>query len=302
MNTVRYVLLLAVLTATHGAAPSVSADAREEFHETIPVEAGKRILITNVNGNIKVEAWDNNYVDLKAVKTTSKDRDELKRVSIVITDDVDLEIRTEYHKRTDDDDSFFNRMLRAVSHRSPSVRVDYLVMIPVNANLEQVKTVTGQVFVAGTSGDTYAAATNGKVYVENTRGLLEARNTNGPIHVAGVEGTISAKTTNGDIRIEDAADLSYARTTNGSIELSVTRFGNGEMNVSTTNGSIKLTISPEIDAYLDLKTTNGSFFASDFPVMLEKISRRHFTGKIGNGGSTISLKTTNGSIHLFKPE
>ena len=69
----------------------------------------------------------------------------------------------------------------------------------------------------------------------------------------------------------------------------------------STNGGITLSIEDRsFDADLEARTTNGSIQV-DFPVTIQAgwNSKRHIEGKIGDGGSLISLKTTNGSIKII---
>jgi DUF4097 and DUF4098 domain-containing protein YvlB len=110
------------------------------------------------------------------------------------------------------------------------------------------------------------------------------------------------ETTNGDVKAIYVSGPIDAHTTNGSITLELTKL-EGEVRAETTNGAITLRLSSfqEINGLLEAETTNGSI-SFDVPVTLQSMekSRNHLRGRIGQGGPQISLKTTNGSIHLTR--
>jgi DUF4097 and DUF4098 domain-containing protein YvlB len=64
------------------------------------------------------------------------------------------------------------------------------------------------------------------------------------------------------------------------------------------NGGIDLDLPGALSTKLEAETLNGDI-DSDFPlVVLGRVSRRHLSGTIGNGGRELLLKTLNGSIRL----
>ena len=294
------------------------SDFQEEFHKTIKIKKGKTIKIDNINGNVNVSSWDNDYVDVYALKKTRRSRDELDRVTIEVHNKDVLEITTLVDKYDPDEYSFFERLFKGLRTRNPKVTVEYTVKIPRTSNLGIAETTNGNVNITGTSGDTLAKTTNGRVFVDNVKGYINAISTNGNIEVINVEGSAEAKTTNGKVYIENvsgvvsarstnsgieikgATEINSAGTTNGDIEISLTEHSSGDMDISTTNGSITLHVPSNFNGDVDLKTTNGSIKAENFTITLEKLSKNHLIGTIGNGGRFIKMKTTNGSINLEK--
>lgn len=258
------------------------ADAEEEFHETYTVENGTEVEIHNVNGRIEVSSWDKDYVDVYALKRTKRDRDELKRVSIEVTANSVLEIKTKYHKYNPDEDNFFKRLSSRFFPACLKVSVDYTVKIPEHAALGKVRTVNGSVKIIETNGDTDVSTINGNVTVDRARGI------------------VTAKTTNGNITVSETAALRKARTVNGGINVTFPERIQCDSDISTVNGSVNLYAQFDMSAEIDFKTVNGSISAEGFSITIDTVSKRRLTGMLRDGGNTIKVNAVNGSIRLNK--
>ena len=258
------------------------ADAEEEFHETYTVENGTEVEIHNVNGRIEVSSWDKDYVDVHALKRTRHGKDELKRVSIEVTSNGVLEIKTKYHKYDPDDDRLFRRLVNRFFSFGHKVSVDYTVKIPEHAELRKVKTLNGSVKIIETNGDTDASTTNGNITVERAKGI------------------VIAKTTNGNITVSETAALEKARTVNGGIDVTLPERIQCDSDISTVNGSINLYAQFDMSAEIDFKTVNGSISAEGFSITIDTVSKKRLTGMLRDGGNAINVNAVNGSIRLNK--
>ena len=257
------ILMLAVSAALAG------ADHKEEFSKTLPLKAGDRFSLENVNGGVAVATWSESKVEIKAVKTARRDADELKEVEIRVEERPgSVSVKAVWPK--------FPRRAR--------VEVEFEVRVPEGVVLEEIETVNGGIELRGRFERAEVGTTNGSVTVEDAAGDLEAGTTNGSVRISRFSGRIEAETTNGNIRLEDVT------------------FGGG-LEAGTTNGSISVSlVSPEtLNADLRASTTNGHI-SVDFPVTLKNLSqsKRRVEARIGQGGPEISLHTTNGSITIAK--
>jgi DUF4097 and DUF4098 domain-containing protein YvlB len=260
-------ILLCLLLAASAAFPQIRA--REEFHKTFVLGGGAAVTVENVNGNISIAGWDSSYADVRAVKSTSKDRSELAKVSIETSLDGGLRVKTTVAQSK----GFFVRSF-------PSVNVEYTIRVPASAMVQMVQTV------------------NGDISLVNTQGTPSLTNTNGGVKTQGVRNIARARTTNGSIEIIGAGNVSDASTTNGSIRAGVIP-RDQPMNFSSVNGSIRLTVAPGSSANVDLRTVNGKITVPDgFTLRSGEISKHNISGRLGSGGSAISAKTVNGDISL----
>ncbi len=73
---------------------------REEFHQTYPLSPGGRVSLENINGSVRVAAWDRNEVKVDAVKLARR-RDRLDEVKVVVSSDPNsIHVESEYATRT----------------------------------------------------------------------------------------------------------------------------------------------------------------------------------------------------------
>ncbi|MCX6568170.1 MAG: DUF4097 family beta strand repeat-containing protein [Candidatus Aminicenantes bacterium] len=269
MTRAKILVILSVFVFLLAGSTAALADYREDFSKTLPLKAGERFSLGNVNGGVIVSTWKEDKVEIKAVKIARDDEKDLK----------DVEIRV--------DQSAGMVSVKAIwpkYRRHFNVNVDFEIKVPEGVILDEVETVNGGVEIAGRYGRAAVGTTNGSVSVEDASGELKAYTTNGGIQVNHFEGKLQAETTNGNIRLEGLT------------------FKDG-LTAETTNGSITLAIaSPDaLNADLLARTTNGHITV-DFPVTLKNLtqSKHRVEAKIGQGGPEISLETTNGSIRLTK--
>jgi hypothetical protein len=138
-----------------------------------------------------------------------------------------------------------------------------------------------------------------RVYVPYNSNL-NLKSTNGGIGITEVTGDIEFRTTNGGVHLERLAGDVHGRTTNGGlrVELDGDSWEGAGLDVETTNGGIRLVIPDNYNAHLETGTTNGSF-SIDFPVTVSgRIDRRNFNIDLGDGGTTIKVRTTNGGVKV----
>jgi len=234
----------------------------------LPLKSDGTFSIKNVNGSITITTWKEEKVEIKALKTTKGDPEKLKQVKIEIESTPDSVFVDTVYPRG----------------RNIRVNVKYEVKVPEGVNLEDIRSVNGNVYVSGPIGNTNASTTNGKIRLDGASGALSLSTTNGRIEAVNVKGKLGARSTNGSIVLEVLSfeDSIEAKTVNGSITL---RFGSLE----------------KIDADLRAKVVNGRI-SLDFPFTFQSIrkSKRSLEGKIGQGGPQISLRTVNGSIKITK--
>jgi hypothetical protein len=121
---------------------------------------------------------------------------------------------------------------------------------------------------------------------------------NGAVEATGLTGAVDLSTVNGGVAIETASGDASGTTVNGSVRATVRGQGREPLRFSTVNGSIDVTLAGGLSADFSAETVNGAI-ESDFPVTLQgRISPRHLSGRIGQGGRRLNLTTVNGGIRL----
>lgn len=127
---------------------------------------------------------------------------------------------------------------------------------------------------------------------------LVARTVNGGVSAAGLASDVEAHTLNGKIEIETSKSA-RAETINGSIVASVGEIRqDGGRAFTSVNGSVVLDFPGLMDAEFDVETLNGDI-RSELPCPIAQGSRR-LRGTMGHGGPVVSIRTSNGSVWLFR--
>jgi Putative adhesin len=222
--------------------------ANQIFVKTYPLISGGNFQLENVNGSIRVEGWERDEVEVRAVKSSLSDARDLERVKIeVCSAPNQVAVHTRYPEGP-----------------GVEVAVEYIVHVPFRVLLGSIGTVNGSVVVRGVNGGGELRSVNGNVEVFDSSGRFSAKTTNGDLHlelrrlVDG--GPMNIETVNGSVFLglpSDAqADLRILNM-NGdfSSELPVNAMsgttslpsfraklgsGGGQISVRTVNGGIRL--------------------------------------------------------------
>lgn len=254
-------LLMAALTLVVTVSAS-AATLTQTIDKTFDVKPGAVVKLTNVNGRVTVTAWDQPRVKVVAVKKVEADRDEVKQVM--------NELRVDLQPR----DGGLTIMTK-YPKREDGV---------------------GSLF-SWIMGDDVQAQVTFELIVPRTMNV-DVTNTNGSIHLNDVTGTHELDTTNGKIEVARCAGTLEASTTNGSIHAELTRVNKGQpLRFETTNGRIEVELPSDLALDVDAGTTNGSIH-TDLPIASTRVSRNSLRGKINGGGTSLTMRTTNGGIEI----
>ena len=239
--------------------PAVSLakqDETEKFEQVYPLAANGRVSVSNVNGSIVVEAWDRSEVKLEAIKIADS-KETLADVDIKVDARPDyLSVEADYGSWKRDRDGAWKNNRR--------IEVQFHLMVPRNAILNEVQTVNGSVTVSNFTNYTKISAVNGDVSATNLSG---------------------------------AAELS---TVNGKVLADFDRLDNaGRIGLSTVNGSVSLAIPSDANATIKADSLNGNI-ANGFglPVRKGKYIGRDLHGRLGDGRVQIKLNSVNGPLEI----
>lgn len=198
--------LLAALAAGILALPSI-AGITKEFNQTYPLQAGGTFDLQNVNGTVDVQGWDRDEVEVRAVKTAQQKESDLSRVTIEVeTKPSGVSVATRYPQ-----------------DEGVEVAVEYTIHVPHGARLEHLGTVNGTLRVSGVNDVEDLRTVNGNIEVYEGGGSIHAHTTNGSVHLE-------------IVRLADAGGTS-AETTNGSVVLSVPPDAQAEIESLCMNGN-----------------------------------------------------------------
>jgi cytoskeletal protein CcmA (bactofilin family) len=203
------VMVAAALMCALYVAPARAASAQQVFDRTYSLRQGGAFALANVNGGVRIEGWDREQVEVKAVKTALHQSEDLNRVQIEVQSDGEqVGVNTKYP-----------------SGSGVQVTVEYEIHVPYRLRWAAVSTV------------------NGDVHVQGVRGAGTLNSVNGNVEVVDSEGRFNGITTNGDVRMQlrsvpQGGPVSL-RTINGSVVLSIPQGTNLDVRVVNRNGDFR---------------------------------------------------------------
>lgn len=256
---------LAILAFTIAVLPARA----EEWSKTYNLSGRADLRVETSDANIRVTTWDQNTIAAKVITTRYKIGEGGLRVEERQTgDSVEIDVRYPHHDFV-------------IGWRS--ARVDIIIQMPREG---RVNLRTG----------------DGKIDVAELKGDMDLHTGDGSINLDGVDGKLHATTGDGHIQANGRFDELALKTGDGHVDV---RAKNGSSlaagwRLETGDGSVSLEVPGDLAADVDLHTSDGHIDL-DVPVQAEgRIQRNEIHGKLNGGGSLLTIRTGDGSIHLRK--
>jgi DUF4097 and DUF4098 domain-containing protein YvlB len=222
---------------------------REQSSQTYALSASGRVSLENINGDVHIRAWDRNEVRIEAVKLAPS-QGELNEARVEVdASQQAISIRTRYP-----DDANTNRS-----------RVEFTVMVPRAARLDEIRLI------------------------------------NGAVDIDGVTGEVNASSVNGPVRAQHIAGDTHLSTVNGTLEATFEKLnGAKRISMNSVNGSIVITIPFDAHAEFNARNVSGGI-DNDFgiPVARGRMAGSQLHGVLKGGGTRINLNNVNGPICIF---
>lgn len=254
--------MLAISMLLLMAAAAGAAELTETIDRTFDVRPGANVVLTNVNGRVKVSSWDQPRVRVVAHKTVRGSGKSAKEAM--------AEVRVDLQPRDGG---------LVITTRQPRGSDGW-----------------GELF-SWLAGERIEAEVKYEITVPRTMNV-DVENTNGSVQASGLSGRLELETTNGRIDVERCSGALEAATTNGSISAELTQVTKGQpLRFETTNGRIEVVLPPTVALDVDASTTNGGI-KTDLPIATRSVDRNSLRGTINGGGTSLRLRTTNGSISI----
>lgn len=190
----------------------------QHFDQTFPVSEKARVSLENVNGDVRIEVWDQAEVRVQAEKFASSEE---------LLDELEIEINASQESvRIDTHYPYRHSFFGWFSFGSNGhYRVEYTLTVPRETELDSIDLVNGDLVVMGVQGG------------------MEAELVNGDIIATGIDGDLRLSTVNGSIRTEFEAMENVGRikleSVNGKIKLLLPSEASASVHVETLNGSLR---------------------------------------------------------------
>jgi len=259
-------IALAILAL--GLAATLPARA-DEWSKTYNLTGKPDLRIETSDANIRVSTWDQNSIEAKVTTSRYKIGEGGIRVEERQNGDtVEIEVRYPHHN--------FN--VEWGQHR-----VDIEVRMPREGKVN-LRTGDGKIEIAGLKGEMELHSGDGSESLDGVAGKLHAYTGDGHITASGRFDELELKTGDGHVDVRAAAGSSLASS----------------WRLETGDGNVSLELPGELAADVDLHTNDGHIDL-DMPVATAgKIRENEVRGKLNGGGSLLTIRTGDGSIHLRK--
>jgi len=236
--------VVAVLLSKTLLTPNCFGGVTREVTRTYPLNADGSFELNNVNGTVRIEAWDKDEVEVRAVKSTPDQEALLDMVAIDVDSKPEaLTISTRYPQE-----------------EGVEVAVDYTIHVPRRAQLNHVTNVNGTLRVVSSESVGELHTVNGNIEVYEGGGNVRAHTTNGNVYLelkrAGDSRGASAETTNGSVLLAVPADMPAdleARCMNGNFSSELPLVMGGAEQPRTLHGKLGHGGAP-----IHLSTVNGA--------------------------------------------
>ncbi len=241
----------------------------EEWSKTYNISGKPDLRVETSDANIRVTTWDQNTIEAKVITTHYKIGENGIRVEERQTgDSVEIDVHYPHHN--------FN--VEWGQHK-----VEIIIQMPREGKVN-LRTGDGKIEVAGLKGDMDLHTGDGSINLDGVDGKLHATTGDGHIQANGRFDELGLKT--GDGHVDVRAKSGSALTAGWRLE--------------TGDGSVSLEVPGDLAADVDLHTSDGHIDL-DMPVTTEgKIRQNEIRGKLNGGGSLLTIRTGDGSIHLGK--
>lgn len=238
------VMLLAL--SAGGLQATATGTPRAEFRASYSLGPNGRVAIQNLYGDVQITAWDRDEVLVEATKHSS-DAGCLNDAQIVVdTSSGMVSIRTQY----------------TGGDAGQAASVEYHIMVPRGANLENVKLINGGLSLSGMTGAVKASSVNGSIKAERMEGQVELSTVNGFL------------------------DAGFQRISKGH-----------PISLGSVNGPIKVSLPSGAGANVSAHNLSGGIDA-DFGRAWRAPSGHRLEAAVNGGGTQIRVHNVNGGISI----
>lgn len=257
--------LLAITLSTVAVLPARA----DEWSKTYNLSGRADLRVETSDANIRVTTWDQNSIEAKVSTSHYKIGEGGIHIEEHQTgDSVAIDVRYPHHN--------FN--IEWGQHR-----VEIIIQMPREGKVD-LRTGDGKIEIAGLKGEMDLRSGDGSESLEGVDGKLHASTGDGHIRASGRFDEVELKTGDGHVEVHAAPGSSMATG----------------WRLETGDGGVKLDIPADLAADVDLHTSDGHIDL-DMPVTTAgKIRENEVRGKLNGGGSLLTIRTGDGSIHLGK--
>jgi DUF4097 and DUF4098 domain-containing protein YvlB len=264
------------------------------IEKTFNVSSGGRLVMRNVQGDVTVNSWRNNSVQIK----------EEIRMDVITRDEAEKIL-----ERSESSYSQNGNTIRIDSRRNRRYEQHrFYISVPQKFNLE-INTSGGDITVDNLDGELDLNTSGGDIELSRIKGKIDFKTSGGDLDLRNIDAPMRGRTSGGDIDLADIKGVANVRTSGGSIRLTraadevIVSTSGGDIDIEDVAGDVEATTSGgSIEAIackgkVRLRTSGGDLRLKD---MAGPVSASTSGGDIDGSGfdGELEVRTSGGDIQL----
>jgi DUF4097 and DUF4098 domain-containing protein YvlB len=284
----------AVLVLAGGCVDLVGADFAkyvENDEKTFTVSGRPDVSLATFDGAIEVRPWDRPEVHV-VIEKRAVDKAGAETIQVDAQqagNQIAVDVKVPRREHGID--------FRFGDHRSAKL----IVSVPAASNVT-AKSGDGSIDVEGLEGRSELRSGDGAIRGRQLSGDVRAHTGDGSIRLDGIRGTLDVDTGDGSIAASGTFTSVRARTGDGSMTIAAEpgSSATADWNITTGDGSVTLALPDGFGGEIDAHTGDGRIHMRDMTLsnVMGEIRRNTVRGRLGAGGSTVRVRTGDGSITL----
>ena len=190
-----------------------------------------------------------------------------------------------------------NGVLDVQSSAVPGTYIDYVIDMPAALGAD-VRSASGSIDLSGLGGPVRLETASGGIDARDLGGSASITTASGGIRISNVAGDLRVSSTSGGVYGSGIKRIVDAHSTSGAIEL-IGDFAT-DAQVASTSGSVLLRFTPAAAVHVDATSLSGDVNATGLGLVGQTTGPHSLSGTLANGGPTLSVHTTSGSIQLLR--
>jgi len=269
----------------------MSPELTDLVERRFQVEGRARLRVENSSGETRVRGGADGEVVVRARKRTHSGSAEGGRR---LLENLEVEIEQEGNEIRISQRAFMLERGWANVFREHRASVDYEIEVP-RGSLVQVRSASGEIEVHATEGAVELQSVSGDINVSDARGGSRLRTVSGDVSAEQCAGVVEGNSVSGDFVLRACTwPSARLRTISGDVEAEVRLPGPGPVDLNTISGDIQLATGSPFE--LHFETTSGDL--SGEGISLQKVGRRSFAARSGEGGADIHVRTVSGDLSV----
>ena len=254
--------------------------SEETIEKSFQVNDQPRLVISNIRGSVTIQSGEANVIEVKAFKHGGFDNGNF---SVEMNQDSDGTVRVETRNK----ESWFGFL-------SHPPKVDYSVRVPQGSKIS----------ASGVSNSLSVSDLEGEFKLKTVSGDIELTNLTGPFKVRAVSGDVSGTKLSGVLELgmvsgrakllESNFPTADANTVSGDL-IFQTPIAAGPYLFNSVSGAVRMLVPAETHCTAELNSVSGSI-RSSLPVSGNTSGHGLKVAQLGNGGTSVRLKSVSGSL------